>query len=102
MAQRSNPFNNVKLVYRRSSTLTKVVVLTVVVLSTVTLLALGFAIRTQREALEDNRTQAIRLEQEKSRLQQYIEELGTIQGIIRIAQEKLGLIEPDSVVIQPE
>lgn len=102
MAQRNNPFNNVKLVYRRSSTLTKVVVLTVVVLSTVTLLALGFAIRTQREALEDNRTQAIRLEQEKSRLQQYIEELGTIQGIIRIAQEKLGLIEPDSVVIQPE
>ena len=61
MAQRNNPFNNVKLVYRRSSTLTKVVVLTVVVLSTVTLLALGFALRTQREALEDNRTQAIRL-----------------------------------------
>lgn len=102
MAQRNNPFNNVKLVYRRSSALTKVVVLTVVVLSTVTLLALGFAIRTQREVLEDNRTQAIRLEQEKNRLQQYIEELGTIQGIIRIAQEKLGLIEPDSVVIQPE
>ncbi len=93
---------NIKVVFRRSRTLTKLVVLAVVVLSTVTLLALGAAIIKQRNLAEDYRGQAIALEQEKGRLQQYIEELGTIQGILRIAREKLGLVDPDSLVIQPE
>ena len=93
---------NIKVVFRRSRTLTKLVVLAVVVLSTVTLLALGAAIIKQRNLAEDYRRQAIALEQEKGRLQQYIEELGTIQGILRIAREKLGLVDPDSLVIQPE
>lgn len=92
----------IKLVFRRSSNLTKLVVLAVVVLSTVTLLALGVAIIKERGRAEDYRGQAIALEQEKSRLEQYIEELGTIQGILRIAREKLGLVDPDSLVIQPE
>ena len=97
-----NPFQNIKLVFRRSSKLTKLLVLAVVVLSTVTLLTLGGAILNERAKAEDYRGQAITLEQEKTRLQQYIEELGTIRGILRIAREKLGLIPPDSIVIQPE
>lgn len=102
MAQMKHPFRNVKLVYRRSRTLTKIVVLAAVVLSIAALLTLGSAISANRESAEAYRNQAMELEQENSRLEQYIEELGTIQGIIRIAQEKLGLIEPDSIVIQPE
>lgn len=102
MAQMKNPFSSIKLVYRRSRTLTKIVVLAAVVLSIAALLTLGSAISANRESTETYRQQAMELEQENSRLEQYIEELGTIQGIIRIAQEKLGLIEPDSIVIQPE
>ena len=102
MAQMRNPFRNIKLVYRRSRTLTKIVVLAAVVLSILALMTLGSAIATHRATAEAHRGQAIALEQENSRLEQYIEELGTIQGIIRIAKEKLGLIEPDNIVIQPE
>ena len=102
MAQIKNPLGNIKLVYRRSRTLTKIVVLTAVVLSIAALLTLGSAIAKSKQTAEGYRNQAIALEQENDRLKQYIEELGTIQGIIRIAQEKLGLIEPDSVIIQPE
>lgn len=97
-----NPFQNIKLVFRRSRTLTKLVVLAVVVLSTVTLLALGSAIIKERNRMESSRDEAIALEQENERYQQYIKELGTIQGLLRIAREKLGLIEPDNLVIQPE
>lgn len=97
-----NPFQNIKLVFRRSRTLTKLVVLAVVVLSTVTLLALGSAIVRERVRMEDSREEAIVLEQENDRYRRYIEELGTVQGILRIAREKLGLIDPDSLVIQPE
>lgn len=97
-----NPFQNIKLVFRRSRTLTKLVVLAVVVLSTVTLLALGSAIVRERVRMEDSREEAIVLEQENDRYRRYIKELGTVQGILRIAREKLGLIDPDSLVIQPE
>ena len=97
-----NPLSSIKLVYRRSRPLTKIVVLAAVVLSILALLTLRSAILATREDTEDLRNQAMALEQENSRLEQYIEELGTVRTIIRIAQEKLGLVEPDSIIIQPE
>jgi len=102
MAEKTNPLSAVTLKYRRSSTLTKIVVLTAIVLSIAALLTLHSAINSARNATEDLRTEAIGLEQENSRLELYIRELGTIQGIIRIAQEELGLVEPGSILIQPE
>ncbi len=98
----NTPLGTIKFKYRRSSTVTKVVILVAVVLSVAALLMLHFAIGSTRDAAEELRQEAIGLEQEQSRLERYIQELGTIQGIIRLAQEKLGLIEPDSVIIQPE
>ena len=97
-----NPFRRIKLVFLRSSRLTKTVVAVALVLSMIALIALHFAIKDAQAQLEDARGDAIVLEQEKSRLERYIEELGTIPAIIRIAQEKLGLVEPDTIVIQPE
>lgn len=98
----NTPLGTIKFKYRRSSTITKVVVLLTVVLSIAALLMLHYAIATTENAAEELRQEAIGLEQEQSRLELYIRELGTIQGIIRLAQEKLGLIEPGSVIIQPE
>ena len=98
----NTPLGTIKFKYRRSSTITKVVILLTVVLSIAALLMLHYAITTTENATEELRQEAIGLEQEQSRLELYIQELGTIQGIIRLAQEKLGLIEPGSVIIQPE
>ena len=98
----NTPLGTIKFKYRRSSTLTKVVILITVVLSIAALLMLHYAITTTQNATEEMRQEAIGLEQEQSRLELYIRELGTVQGIIRLAQEKLGLIEPGSVIIQPE
>ncbi len=97
-----NPLRNIKLVFRRSSRTTLTVIAVALVLSTVALIALSGVIRDKRNDLEDTKNQAITMEQEKSRLERYIEELGTLPAIIRIAGEKLGLVEPDTVVIQPE
>lgn len=71
-------------------------------MSMAALLTLHSAIDSTREKAEDLRVQAMALEQENSRLEQYISEKGTVQEVIRIAQEKLGLVEPDSIIIQPE
>ena len=102
MAQMRNPLSRYKLVYRKSSALTKIVVSAAVVLSMAALLTLHGAIDNTRERTQELRTQALALEQENTRLEQYISEHGTVQEVIRIAQEKLGLVPPDSIIFQPE
>ena len=94
--------SSIKLVYRKTSTLTKIVVLTALALSMAALLMLHGAIDATRKDTEELRQQAIALEQEHNQLEQYEKEKGTIQEVIRIAMERLGLVKPDSVVIQPE
>ena len=98
----NTPLGTITIKRRRSSTLTKVIVPIAVVLCIAALIMLQTAIVSTQDAAEELRQEAIGLEQEQSRLELYIQELGTVRGIIRLAQEKLGLIEPDSVIIQPE
>jgi len=102
MARTRNPFRNIRLVFQRSRTSTKIVVIVAVVLSVLTLVALQFGIAAAKADTEQLRQEATDLERDKSRLELYIEQLGTLEGIIRIAQEELGLIEPGSIIIQPE
>ena len=102
MLEFQTPIGKVKVVRRRSRLLTKVVVLAAVLLSVATLLTLLLVIQSTRAQTEALKTEAVQLNRENSRLELYIQELGTIKGIIRIAQEELGLIEPDSIIIDPE
>ena len=102
MLEFQTPIGKVKVVRRRSRLLTKVVVLAAVLLSVATLLTLLLVIHSTRAQTEALKTEAVQLNRENSRLELYIQELGTIKGIIRIAQEELGLIEPDSIILDPE
>ena len=102
MAKKKFPLASVKLVRRKSTPLTTIVVAAAIVLSIVALLSLNGAIRAANAQTEALRQEAIALEQENNRLKQYLDERGTVQEILRIAQERLGLVPPDSVIIQPE
>ena len=102
MAKNKAPGGKVKLVYRKSRTSTKIVIVTAIVLSLLAMAAVTLAIHITQLKTEQLRLEAAGLERENNRLLEYIEEYGTIEGIIRIAREELGLIEPDSIVIQPE
>ena len=101
MAKLKNPLRYVKLVYKRSSNVTKIVVLCAIVICTVTLIILGGAIREAQARNDALRAQASRLEQENNRLSALIDSLGTVAGIEQIAREELGLVDPDSVIIDP-
>lgn len=101
MAKRKNPLSRIRLVYRRSSPLLKCVVLAAIVLSTVAILTLRSSILELRSSTESLRAEAAGLEQENQKLEQSIAELGTVQSIKRIAREKLGLVDPDSVFFDP-
>ncbi len=98
MESSRSPVGGLKIKFRRGSTLLKLAVLAVIVLSTVALLSIHSAKNSAVSQKEQLRLQAQQLEQDNSRLQRYIQQLGTVQGIIRIAQEELGLVQPDAVI----
>ena len=92
--------NRFQLQYRRTSALHKVVIAAAIVLSSVTLLSLRLAQWEAEDALADLRHQAAVLEQENAELRQDIDELGTTDSVRDIAREELGLVDPDTIIIE--
>ena len=101
MTAQKQPLRRIRLVYRRSSTLLKCVVLTAVILCTICLIVLRVSILEERAEAEAKRKQAIALEQENQQLDEYISELGTVDSVKRIALELLGLVSPDTIIFLP-
>lgn len=101
MAQKQKLFHRFRLVYRRSSTLVKCVVLVSIVLSAAALFAIRASILNAKQEKEDLRAQAAVLEQENSQLAKNISQLGTIESIRYIAMHELGLVDPKSEFFIP-
>lgn len=101
MARRS-PLSRIRLVYRRSSTLVKCVVLATLVLCTLALLVLRSAILDTKGQLSQTREKAAALQWENDRLEQSISQLGTVQSVTDLAGKLLGLVDPDTIIFLPE
>ena len=89
-----------QLQYRRTPTLHKVVVATAVLLSSVTLLSLRLVHWDAEERAAELRQQIASQEQLNAEIRQDIGELGTADSIREIAQEELGLVDPDTIIIE--
>ena len=92
--------NRFQLQYRRTSTLNKVVIAAAVVLSSLTLLSLRLVRLEAEETLADLRQQAAILDQRNDELRRDIDELGTADSVRKIAQEELGLVDPDTIIFE--
>ena len=102
MAAGKNPFSRIRLVFKRSSKTVKCVVIATVLVATVALLALTIAIGSAKKQAQDLRNEALALEQENAQLSEDIGELGTIKSIKDLAKKLLGLVDPDTVIFDPE
>lgn len=91
-----------QLAPKRSSRLTKITVCAAVVLAVVAILVLRSVTLDARAEADAWRAEAQKQEQEKSNLEKLFSNLGTLEGIKDIAENLLGLTDPDTVVIQPE
>lgn len=100
MAIIQNFLRRFQLQYRRSSSLTKVVVSTAIALCTVALVALRLTQWESREKLALLQEQAAILEQENADLNNRIENLGSMDSMRQIAQEELGLVDPDTIIFE--
>ena len=102
MANRKNTFSRFRLVYRRSSTLLKCVVLATLVLCTAVLVSLSVSLHKTRQQTQNLRDQAIGLQEENQQLQQDIDQADTVDGVKKIAQEELELVDPEAEFFRPE
>ena len=82
-----------QLVRIRSRKLTVIVLVVAIVLSMGALTVLHLSRKQLQNRTDELREQAAHLEKENSNLAQNISEIGTVQGIKRIASQMLDLVE---------
>ena len=87
-----------KIVFRPGKTLTKVALLVVIALSTMTLIAIGSAVGRGQDRVDALRAQAQDQEQVKAALEKDIAALGSEDSIRDIAEQELGLVDPDTII----
>lgn len=90
-----------RVVFRKTSPMVKVLILVTVLLSTIALVAIYASIEESHRRYEAMRQEAGKLEENNQDLSQQIEEMGTLESIIRIAMERLGLVLPDTTIFGP-
>ena len=101
MKAQKKSLRNIQLVFRPSSLLLKIVVIVLIVFSTAALIALSWVRQSIQVRTENLRQEAIMLEQENDELKDKISILGSVQSVQEIAQEELGLVDPETVIINP-
>ena len=86
----------------KSRKLTIIALIVAIVLSMVALTMLQLSMHDLRSDTETLRQEAARLEGENEELVQDIDEVDSMHAIVEIAEEELGLVQPDSVFYQTE
>ena len=101
MAERANPFRNIRFIVRPGPRKLKIILAALILACAAALVALGMVqnrIHQQTQAVLD---QAAALEQENTELTEKKESLGSSSSIKEIAKEELGLVDPDTIIFDP-
>ena len=102
MAKRKNPLKNAKIVVRQSPASLKIILIVLILFGMVTLAALRWVHTGILEETENLRQEASGLEYANSQLEQKTNELGSVKSLEDIAREELGLVDPDTIIIDPQ
>ena len=84
--------------FKRSSLLTKILILVMVVYATVTLVSLQNQVTIREAEAERLQAEIETARQENLRLEQAIETLDTDEGVETVARQKLGLVSKGEIV----
>ncbi len=92
----------VKVVFSRSPLAARVIILCALAVCIALLVTLGVMTAQAREKAKALKEQAAALEQQNAALEQHIDDLNTLEGIENIAKEELGLVDPDTIIFDPQ
>ena len=102
MANTNTPPKKVKVEIRPASNILKIILILLILFSIGTLVALRWVHTGNRNQIDELKDEASGLEYANEVLEQKTEELGSVQSIQDIAKEELGLVDPNTVLIDPE
>lgn len=101
MSQRNIPSKKPKIQLRHSPLALKVVLTLLILFSIASLVALRWVHLDLQTEIEDLKSQAAQIEYENENLEKKAQNPGSVDTIKQIAQDELGLVDPNTVVIQP-
>ena len=102
MANTNTPPKKVKVEIRPASNILKILLIVLILFSIVALIALRWVHNGILAQIVDLKEEASGLEHANSELEQKMEEIGSVQSIQDIAEDELGLVDPDTILIDPE
>ena len=102
MANKNTPPRKVKVEVRPASNILKIILILLILFSIVALIALRWVHTGIRNQIDELKDEASGLEYANEVLEQKTEDLGSVQSIQDIAKEELGLVDPNTVIIDPE
>ena len=102
MAEKNTPQKTVKVEVRPASNILKIILILLILFSVVTLVALRWVHNGILNQISELKEEASGLEYANEVLEQKTEDLGSVQSIQDIAEEELGLVDPDIILIDPE
>lgn len=102
MAEIKDFLKRIKLVRRPSSTASKVVLTITIVLCMAALGTLGLAVNRIENQTRELKAKAAAMEQQNKTMVDRIENADSVQGVQDIAEAELDLVDPNTVIYQPE
>ena len=99
MANKNSPPKQVKVEVRPASNILKILLIVLIIFSIVALAALRWVHSGILSEIDELKQEASGLEHANQVLDQKTEELGSVQSIQDIAKEELGLMDPNTVII---
>lgn len=99
MSQRSTKKPKVQL--RRSPLALKIILTLLILFSIASLVALRWVHLDFQAEIGDLKSQAAEIEYENENLEKKTQNPGSVDTIKQIAQDELGLVDPNTVVLQP-
>lgn len=92
----------VQLTFQKASPLVNTVIAAAIGLSAVALISLRLAQWEAEKTTRNLLNRAEDLRRENARLQEMVDDLGTVSSIRRIAAEELGLVDPNTIIFDSE
>ena len=102
MDEKKIPPKNIKVEVRRAPNALKIVLILLIVFSTVALMALRWVHNGIQDEIQELKDEAAAIEHANEVLDEKQGQIGSVQSIQDIAKEELGLVDPDTILIDPQ
>ena len=99
MEEKKNPLKNIQIHVRPSPPVLKVMLIVVILLSMATLGTLRLVHSGIQAEIEELKDEAAELEYANEQLDEKTENKDSVDNVQSIAQEELGMVDPDTILI---